>query len=79
MQNTDVSIFMGADELRVFTSDFFDKGVINLYDLAGKAVETRNINGDHTIINTSSLSAGSYIVRVSKNNRSEVRKVIVLE
>jgi len=78
-QNADVSIFMGADELRVHTSGFFDKGVINLYNLSGKAVETRIINGDYTIISTTSLSAGSYIVRVSKNNRSEARKVIVLE
>ncbi len=78
-QNADVSIFMGADELRVHTSGFFDKGVISLYNLSGKAVETRIISGDYTIISTTSLSAGSYIVRVSKNNRSEARKVIVLE
>ena len=76
---SDISLINGADYFMVRSSNLYDNGLIRLYNLTGKIMKTIQINGNSTLINTSSLSPGPYIVRVSKNNNSEARKVIILE
>jgi hypothetical protein len=75
---SDVSIFMGSDFLRVQTSDVFDRGDVSLLDLSGRFLKTILIEGNTTEINTSTLTAGVYIVTVSKEAYRISKKVIVL-
>ncbi|MCK4879949.1 MAG: T9SS type A sorting domain-containing protein [Bacteroidales bacterium] len=75
---SDISIYMGSDYIRVGTSGIFDTGDIRLFDLQGRRLESIKIKGNNTVINASSLSAGTYILLVSKDHKTESRKVILI-
>ena len=75
---SDISIVVEPNHLRVGTSRVFDQGDLSLFDLNGRLIETTSILGNITVINTSSLSAGSYVVMASKDHHRESRKVIIL-
>jgi hypothetical protein len=77
-QQADLSVYVGSDLLRVDTSGVFEHGDLRLYDITGRMIESTNIQGNHAVINTSSLSAGSYIVMVSKDHHRESRKVLLI-
>lgn len=76
--NSDISLVVGPDHMRVGTSGIFDRGDLSLFDINGRLIETANIEGMQAEINTSSLSAGSYVVMVSKDHRREFRKIVIL-
>lgn len=77
-QKPNLSIYVGSDLLRVGTTSVFEHGDLRLFDITGRMIESTNIQGNHTVISTSSLSAGSYIVMVSKDHHRESRKVIII-
>jgi len=76
--NTDISIVVGPEHLRVGTSSIFDHGDLRLFDLNGRLIESLNIEGLYTDISTSSLSAGSYVLVARKEHHTESKKVIIL-
>lgn len=75
---SDISLTVGPSQIKVGTSSVFDRGDLRLFDLGGRMIESINIQGNYTIVNTSSLSPGAYVVMVSKDHHSESRKVIIL-
>lgn len=76
--NSQISLHLEAHQLRIDTPVIYDRGDLRLFDMKGRLLERVNIEGEHTLIDTSSLSAGSYVVWVSKDQHRESRKVIIL-
>lgn len=65
-----------------FFSEYFEKGSIQLLDMNGKTLfESGNINFEIGLnnykINTSTLSSGSYIIKVSTNNIYTTKKIVI--
>ena len=77
-QKSDISFIVEPNQLSVGTSSVFDQGDLSLFDLNGRLLETTSIHGNNTMVNTSSLSAGSYVIMVLKDHHRESRKVIIL-
>ena len=75
---SNISLIVEPMQLKVSTSSVFDQGDLSLIDLNGRLIETTSIRGNQTVINTSALSAGSYVVMVSKGKQRESRKVVIL-
>jgi len=76
--DSDISIYVDSDQFRVATSGVFDTGKIRLFDLQGRLLESTNIKGNNTVINASSLSAGTYIILVSKDHKTTSKKVVLI-
>lgn len=50
---------------------------IEIYDMLGKKVLTTTLNSTTKEINISNLTAGVYMIKISENNSSATRKLVV--
>lgn len=53
-----------------------DNGKMSIYDMAGRAILTQNIDGSQTSVNTKNLKAGYYLIEVKSNDKIERQKII---
>lgn len=51
--------------------------VISLFDIRGNLISSKTAPGDDTVIDLSGLARGMYLIRVTGNNQSGTRKLIV--
>jgi hypothetical protein len=49
---------------------------INIYNLEGKLILTKNIHSQNTIINTENLTNGTYILNISNNGERTIKKMV---
>lgn len=60
----------------IFENDTLEKTIIEITDLNGRILKTNTINSENSSINTSDLSKGIYIVRVTNSGLTTNQKII---
>jgi len=56
--------------------DKLQSSQVDLYDIHGKLLQTKSMNGEELILETEILSAGIYIIRIEGNDNVQTLKVI---
>lgn len=68
-----------AGDIIVKTNEFFANSFLNIYGLDGKIIISEIISNEITTINSSLLSPGLYIIKLTKHdNSSFVKKIFIL-
>ena len=76
--DSQISLHHVDHQLRVDTPDIYLQGDLRLFDMGGRLLETLSIEANRSVIDTSALTPGSYVIMVSKDQHRESRKVHIL-
>jgi uncharacterized protein YjdB len=71
------SVIVTPDEIKIIFYDDFISWIADLYNLQGNLIMRKNVAGNSVIFNTASLTAGIYIILLTKGELLIVEKVMV--
>jgi hypothetical protein len=77
LSNIKISPNPVTNTLHIELANLVHNATLTLFDISGKAVLSQAINGDSAQINMSSLSAGTYILRLVENGKTNVGVQII--
>ncbi len=79
MMNDKVQVYptIVQDMVNIYTTDLPENLKIRVYDMSGKEIFTERMNGNHHVIQVSSLEAGSYIILLQDNFKLYARHTFI--
>ncbi len=73
-----IAIEIDLDKIMINSNDKYLNGKVELYNLNGHLIESKNVSNNINYINTTLLSAGLYFVVLSKDNNREFEKIALI-